>query len=493
MLEHWALLVPFLPWAAAAWIGLGFLSGRNRGEAGERETAWTAQGAVLLAFGILLALAIRGAPGHVEGFLWLESGGFRIRTSLALDGLGLGMGSLVAFIAFLTLRFSVNYMHREAGFQRFFAILCLFAGAMLLIVLAGNAVLAFIGWEVAGLSSYLLIAYAYDRPTATANATRAFVTNRFGDAGFIVAIAMAIFWLHALDWPGMARGAQHIGSLAAGVVAGGFVLAALAKSSQMPFAAWIGRALEGPTPSSAVFYGSLMVHAGVFLLLRIEPVVSRSPALMMALVVLGLLTAVYGLVVGLVQTDVKSALIFSTQAQVGLMFAECGLGFFDLAAWHMGLHASWRAYQFLSAPAYMHMAGGAARPVPRWLGRSRRVYTAALQRFWLDPVSDALLVRTTQRLGRDVQTFDEQMVDRVIGRAGGARDFLHAHGMFGRVLERLAGALHWFEERLVLSSGGEGMLRVLRHLGAYLMLADRLLGQPRYLLLLIVITFIVIL
>jgi NADH:ubiquinone oxidoreductase subunit 5 (subunit L)/multisubunit Na+/H+ antiporter MnhA subunit len=493
MLEQWALLVPFLPWLAAAWIGLGFLSGRNRGEAGERETAWTAQGAVLLALGILLALAARGAPGQVEGFLWLESGGFRIRTTLALDGLGLGMGILVALIAFLTLRFSVNYMHREAGFQRFFAILCLFAGAMLLIVLAGNAVLAFIGWEVAGLASYLLIAYAHDRPTATANATRAFVTNRFGDAGFIVAIAMSIFWLHALDWPGMERAAEHLGSLAAGVVGGGFVLAALAKSAQMPFAAWIGRALEGPTPSSAVFYGSLMVHAGVFLILRIEPVVSRSPALMLVLVVLGLLTAIYGLVVGLVQTDVKSALIFSTQAQVGLMFAECGLGLFDLAAWHMALHASWRAWQFLSAPAYMHMADGAARPVPRWLGRSRRVYTAALQRFWLDPVADALLVRTTQRLGRDVQTFDEQMVDRVIGRAGAPRDFLHAHGIFGRALERLAEALHWFEVRLVLSSGGEGLTRGLRHLGAYLILADRLLGQPRYLLLLIVITFIVIL
>ncbi|MEO5336358.1 MAG: hypothetical protein H7841_05635 [Magnetospirillum sp. WYHS-4] len=518
MTKALVLSVPLLPWLAAAWIGLGYMGGGNRGEPGERPTAWAAQGAALLSLFILLALdgqaLLRGAPGYLALFPWLESGSYRVMVSFLVDPLALSMASMVALVSFLTLRFSVNYMHREAGFQRFFAILCLFEGAMLMIVLAGNAVLAFVGWEVAGIASYLLIGYAFDRPNATANAARAFIANRFGDAGFVVSIALSYYWVQGPEWPALFRGAPNLGTLTAGVAAGGFALAALAKSAQMPFAAWIARALEGPTPSSAVFYGSLMVHAGVFLLIRLEPLVSRSPALMLALVVLGLLTAVYGLLVGLVQTDVKSALIFSTQAQVGLMFAECGLGLFDLAAWHMAAHAAWRAYQFLGAPAYMHLTGKPARPVPAWLARRRGLFAAALGRFWLDPLAEALLARPTQALGRDVQTFDEQMVNRIVGRpdtagmvsslaewearqaglgGGDLDEVAHGRGMLGRLLERIAGALHWFEDRLVLSSGGEGMTRALRYLGAYLMLADRLLAQPRYLLLLIVITFIVIL
>ena len=512
MAERIVWLIPLLPWLAAAWIGLGYMTGSNRGEAGEKKTARIALagtgGAFLVAAALGIEAVLHGAPGYLPLVPWLESGDYRILISFLLDPLGLAMAALVALVSTLTLRFSVNYMHREAGFQRFFAILCLFAGAMLMIVTAGNAVLAFVGWELAGVSSYLLIGYAFDRTTATANANRAFVTNRFGDAGFIVGIVLSFHLFGGIEWPDII-GRKGIDMLAASVVVGGFTLAALAKSAQVPFAAWISRALEGPTPSSAVFYGSLMVHAGVFLLIRLEPLLVQAPATMIVLVVLGVLTVLYGLLVGLVQTDVKSTLIFSTQAQVGLMFVECGLGWFDLAAWHMGLHASWRAYQFLSSPSYVDMMEGTARPVPGWLARSKTLYTAALQRFWLDPASEALIVRPTQSLARDVQSFDEQAVDRVIGSpdATGMVSSLadweekkkadqgaaYGRGILGRPMEFLAEALHWFEERLVLSSGGEGLLKVLSHLGGYLIMVDRLLGQPRYLLLLIVITFVVIL
>ncbi len=518
MLVDYAWLIPLLPLLAAAWIAVGYLFGWNRSESGEKETARVAVGAgalsLLLAAALGLQALFQGVPGQITLLRWLESGSYRIDIAFTLDTLGLSLTLLVAIVAFLTLKFSVNYMHREAGFQRFFMILSLFMAAMELIVMAGNAALAFIGWELAGVSSYLLIAYTVDRPVATANANRAFVTNRIGDAGFLLGIFMAFQWLGGIDWPQIASAATQLDTLSAGLIALAFLLAALAKSAQVPFAPWISRALEGPTPSSAIFYGSLMVHAGVYLLIRLEPVLQQAPAVMALLAVLGLLTALHGWLSGLVQSDVKSSLMFSTTAQVGLMFFWCGLGWMELAAWHLGLHAVWRAYQFLHAPALMHLVNRPARPVPAWLARSRRLHTAALQRFWLDPLADWLLVRPTRALSRDVQNFDEQVVSRAIGLPAQASaisslaeweaqqrgyvnvaegDIGRGRGILGRIMEWFATVLHWFEEQLVLKGGGEGMVDAIRRIGAYATRIEQLLAQPRYLLLLIMATFVVIL
>lgn len=515
----WAGLIPLLPLLAAMLIGVTRLMGWNRGEPGERPTARLA----LLASGMALLLLLgfsgealfhNAAPGQVELFTWMESDGFHIRASLTLDRLSLSMGTLVGLIGFFTLKFSVNYMHREEGFQRFFATLSLFLAAMLLIVLAGNPLVMFLGWELAGVSSYLLIGYALDRTTATGNATRAFITNRFGDAGFILAIALSHRWLAQLEWPDLLQGAQQVDLLHVGLILSGFLLAALAKSAQLPFAAWLHRALEGPTPSSAIFYGSLMVHAGVFLLLRLEPILIHAPLVRAALVLLGGLTVLYGVLVGLVQTDVKSAFIFSTQSQVGLMFLTIGLGWFEVAFWHMLAHAAWRAFPFLSAPAYMHLIQGRARPAPGWLTRCPTLYAMAIRRFWLDPLGEMLVVHPTQALARDAQTFDDRAIDRMVGHTThggrvpaslGEWETRHLHedeelhavawgrGLPGRMLEHVGRWLHWFEERLLLSSGGGGLMRALHGLARYLELTDRLLSLPRYLLLLIVLTFVVIL
>jgi len=511
-----ASLVPVLPIGAAMWIAAGYVTGKNRGEAGERQTAWIAQGAAGSSLLLVLCLSLpavwRGAPGPVPVGEWLRSGDLVLRVSFALDPLGLAMATLVAFVCLATLRFSVNYLHREAGFQRFFLVLLLFMAAMELIVMAGNAALAFVGWELAGVSSYLLIAWAFGRPNASRNATRAFLTNRVGDAGFVLGLFLSWHWLGDFDWGTIGRGAAGLSTVNADILALGFLLAALAKSAQVPFAPWIARALEGPTPSSAVFYGSLMVHAGVFLVLRLEPLLLQAPQMAHLLVVLGVFTALYGWLSGLTQSDVKSALMFSTTAQVGLMFVWCGLGWFELAAWHMALHALWRAWQFLHAPALMHMVSRPARPVPGWLARRRRLRTAALQRFWLEPVTDWLLVRPTRALGRDVDRFDEIIVSRMVGlpeqehavsslsdwesrQQGGAapQAFGQARGILGRLMEWLANLLHWFEDRLVLRGGGEGLIRVLRHLGNYALEIERLLERPRYMMVLIMITFVVIL
>ncbi len=518
MLEQHVWLIPALPWLAALWIGAGYLLGLNRGEAGESQTAVAANLAALISCLLALSFGLfalwQGVPGQLHLGRWFSSGDFYLAIDFRLDWLGLSMSVLVSLIALLTLRFSVNYMHREAGFQRFFLLLSLFAGAMQLIVLAGNSLLLFVGWEIAGVSSFLLIGYAIEQPTATGNGVRTFVTNRIGDAGFILGIALSLFWIHGLDWSLMESRADEIGSLAAGAIASGFVLAALAKSAQIPFAPWIARALEGPTPSSAIFYGALLVHAGVFLLIRLEPLLQQAPAVMVLIAVLGGLTVIYGWLSGMVQSDVKSSLMFATTTQVGWMFVWCGLGWFTLAAWHLGLHAVWRSYQFLSSLALMHLVRNEARPLPRWLTRRPWLYQAALQRFYLDPLTDTLLLQPTLALARDVQFFDEQVVTRAVGLPAYTRSVSSlaqwetmkqraaqdqgkgagaATGAAGRLMTWLANQLYWFESRLVLRGGGEMLMRNLRRVGSMLERSELLLSKPRYLIVLIVITFVVIL
>jgi len=420
--------------------------------------------------------------------------------------LALGIAILFTFLIGLTHLFAATYLHRETGFHRFYFALNLFGGGMLLILLAGNAFLAFVGWELAGISSWLLIGYAYTRPTATGNALRALVTNRIGDAAFVLGIGFSVIWLGGVEWTAFEQDVLEPFNASLLVLA--FTVAALAKSAQLPFAAWLGRALEGPTPSSAIFYGAVMVHAGAYLLLRLEPLLVQSPALMGAIAAAGLLTALYAWLCGLVQSDVKSALIFATQTQVGLIFLTIGLGLFEVAAVHLALHAAWRAHQFLMAPHYMHTVARPAPPPPVWLQRRLWLYTAALQRFWLDPIANKLLLRTTQTLGRDMRAFDDGVVSRLVGlpeqaraaalldeaepEAGAARA-AQARGLAGALIAWLAEQLYRFEQRLVLQPGGGLVAVLLRRLGEQLVTIEGLLEQPRYLLLLIMATLVVIL
>jgi NADH:ubiquinone oxidoreductase subunit 5 (subunit L)/multisubunit Na+/H+ antiporter MnhA subunit len=508
MLNQIAWLVPLLPLLAAACIGIGFVLGVNRGESGERQTYLLAVGAIAASFVLMLALDIHamidGIPGYLLYGEWFHSGEFTFSISLLLDGLGLVFGTLFALLLLIAIRFSVNYMHREAGFQRFFMILSLFASAMLLIVQAGSGTLTFVGWELAGVSSYLLIGYAIDRNTATQNANYAFITNRIGDAGFILGLFVSLSLFGTTEWTLLSSLESDQQTLLRGMLIAGFLVAALAKSAQLPFAAWISKALEGPTPSSAIFYGSLMVHAGVFLVIRLQPLIEQTPVMMWVLVFIGGLTALYGWLAGLVQTDVKSSLMFSTTSQVGLMFVSCGLGWFEFAAWYLALHAIWRAYQFLASPGLMHMVTRAARPVPSWLARQQSLYTVALQRLWLEQLAEWLLIRPVDALSRELVDFDDKVVNRIAGlpneqsslTRGGESQWVtnigRGRGFAGRTMEKTANAMHWFEEHLILKGSGDGLLGVIQHLGLYMQRVEQLLAQPRYLVLMILATFAVI-
>lgn len=495
MFEWITGLVPALPLVAALWIGVAILFGGASGEAHERRTSRIALIAISLSFAAALALITARFGGELPERLtlgrWLNSGAVQIEVNFVTDRLSLALTTLVALLCLLVTRFSVNYLHREAGFHRFFMVLSLFSAAMPLLVMGGNAVLTFVGWEVAGLCSYLLVTFFQDRPVAAANATRIFVTNRVGDAGFLFGIALAFHWLGGVDWATMNAGAAGLGSGQAGILAGCFLLAAVAKSGQIPLTPWLARAMEGPTPSSALFYGAVMVHAGVYLLLRLQPLFEQSPVAMAVLAVIGLATALYGFWAGLAQTDVKSALIFSTTGQLGLMFLACGLGFWTLALMHLCGHAIVRGYQFLRAPSVLYPPPGVrVRPVPASLARRHRAYAAALQRFWLEDAADWAVARPMRRLARVLNRFDTAVVDRATGlpapavnalsslaqweerqvgagrileRAPNAAD--REPGILGWITERTAAVVHGFEELLVFQAVGQGIVTTSRRLG----------------------------
>ncbi len=518
MLEFIASLIFAAPLAATIIIILGILSGHFQHETSERLVGRLSTLAVLISLFSIIGLLIFSVlnpdqlPASLELLNWFSSGELSINIALQLDMLSLAMGSLFAFLLFITQRFSVNYLHREKGYFRYFMILNMFTTAMLMIVMSGNAVTAFLGWELAGLSSYLLIAYAYDRPTATENATRVFITNRLGDAGFILALVLAFYWANGNDWNSMNNELIALDASQRFIVLSGFVLAALVKSALFPFCSWITRALEGPTPSSAIFYGSLMVHAGIFLLLRLAPVIDTSTAIQVILITLGILTIAYGWLGGLVQTDVKTALIFSVLTQTGLMLLCIGFGWYTLGAIHLAAHAIWRAYQMLSSPAYLTLTNRNARPISAWLQKRPTLFNAALHRMWLDNIIDWIAVKPTELMAQDLNHFDERIVNRMVGMPGqidaisSLTDYeerkrglvnpetsmITGRGVMGGLMEKIANGLYWFEESLVLKGSGDGLIKVLNILGAYLVRIDYLFSRPRYLWLFILLTMLVV-
>lgn len=518
-MDSLAVLIPLIPFISAAIIGLGTLFGLLEGEDSEGLTAdialWTVYMSCLLSLTLLGADLMGKNHGYFSLGLWLESEGLKLPVNFITKGVNVRLAALFSVLIAIVLRFSVNYMHRETGFHRFFFILCLFSSAMMLLVLSGNAVGTFFGWELAGLCSYLLIAYAYDRPVASQNATRVFITNRIGDAGFIVGIGLCYSWTESVNWLTVNTMAEQLSIGEATGIALCFAVAASAKSAQIPFAPWLSRAIEGPTPSSAVFYGAVMVHAGVFLLILLQPVFEKAPLAMAVIALTGLMTAVYGFFIGLTQTDVKSSLVFAATGQLGLMFLECGLGLWQLAGWHLCAHAVVRGYQFLTAPSLMHAIGGnPIRPVLPAISRLHWTYTASLQRLWFEQFFDWALVKPVLRLGHDLAYFDDRIVDRIFGAPApairaisslaeleekkiGARldneadNFAQGSGLAGSLTVWFAAVMNWFEDRFVLRGMGKGMLGFNRQFGHAVNQFEELILRPRYLVLFVFITLLI--
>ncbi|MBK9259534.1 MAG: hypothetical protein IPM54_06810 [Polyangiaceae bacterium] len=352
MLDRIAMLLPLLPLAASAIVGIAAIGGRPLSE---RLSSRLTIGAAILAFMCALVLFANVVMGHGPKTIlvapWLESGSYRVPVELLVDPLSTSLALLVTGVGAIVTWFSANYMHRESGFHRFFGLMGFFLAAMLLLVMGGNLLMTFLGWEGVGLASYLLIGYHYERKAPARAGTYAFVTNRIGDGAFLCAIFAAYGEFGTLNYAEMFRRAGEANHETLAIIGFCLLVAAAAKSAQLPFSPWVARAMEGPTPSSALFYGSIMVTAGLFLALRMNPVLLLAPDVLRAMAAMGAATALYGGLVSLVQTDVKSGLIFSTVSQLGLMFLAIGLGARNIALFHLFAHALLRGAQFLQSPS----------------------------------------------------------------------------------------------------------------------------------------------
>lgn len=284
---------------------------------------------------------------------WFAVGDDVFDVTLVVDKVAVGYGGFCFLVLSLVAVFSRRYVHREPGFHRFHALLCLFAGGLATVAFAGQLEILILGWELVGVSSVLLIAFFNARPMPVRNALRAFVTYRLCDTGLVVAALClhAAGAAHAAAWP-LAE-VQHPTPLLA-VCALGLVFAAMGKGAQVPFSGWLPRAMEGPTPSSAVFYGGLSIHLGPLLLLRAQTLLAAFPWIAAGVVLLGLLTALHGHRTARVQTDIKSMLAYGSVTQVGLILAEVGLGLSWIPLLHILGHAGYRTLQFLRAPSLLH-------------------------------------------------------------------------------------------------------------------------------------------
>lgn len=368
---------------------------------------------------------------------WFGAGQYAFHLLFQLDALSLPYTLLTAGLCGVVGAFAHRYLHREPGYPRFFLMLAVFATGMVLVVLGGSIEVVLAGWELVGLTSALLVAFFHERPLPVQNGLRVFVVYRLSDACLLCAAvlvhhfvgsgAFAAF-LGAAPWPGGTTPLAHGPALA---VAALLLVAAMGKCAQVPFSGWLPRAMEGPTPSSAIFYGALSIHAGAYLLLRAAPLLDRAPAVAAAVGVVGLATALAATVMGRAQTDIKSALAYAALTQVGIVFVEIALGLRTLALVHILGHACLRSLQFLRAPTLLHdlhqieRAMGhdhlpperrhvLERLLPR--GAERRLYRFALERAHLDTLLDRLLVAPCLALLGRLDAFERRVADLAAGR-----------------------------------------------------------------------------
>jgi NAD(P)H-quinone oxidoreductase subunit 5 len=402
----------------------------------ERWTSSLAAAAMTIACAALaVALVVFGTAATGTRLLtygaWSASHEGGLAIEFLVDRLSLGFATLAAAISGVVSAFSNRYLHREPGYNRYFVLLALFVTGMLLVALAGNIQVLFVGWEFVGLSSALLVAFFHERPAAVSNAVRVFSVYRISDAAMLSA---AVLLRHTAGTDSLAllfggAGAASIGvptGPTATIIALLLIVAVAGKSALLPFSSWLPRAMEGPTPSSAVYYGSLSIHAGCFLLLRSAPLLEQAPLARLLAGGAGAATAVFAGFTTRVQSDVKSSLAYASLTQVGIIVVEIAIGWYTIAFVHLAGHACFRLLQFLSAPNVLHDLHGMAdgigdsqtargrleRLVP---GRVRRhLFLIALERGFLDSILDRVVVEPFTRLARQLTRLDGWLCDAVL-------------------------------------------------------------------------------
>jgi NAD(P)H-quinone oxidoreductase subunit 5 len=368
--------------------------------------------------GLLWPLAADGSTAVVVTFgNWFAVHDYSFPLVLTADRLSLPFLAMTVVLSGLIGKFSSTYLHRDPGFFRFFVLLHLFAFGSLLAFAAGSFDLLAGGWEIVGITSVLLIGFFQLRPAPVENGLRVFAIYRAGDIGLL----LAVFVMH--HWAGTAifsSGLPLLNGTQALVVSLLVLLAASGKAAQVPFSGWLPRAMEGPTPSSAIFYGAISIHAGAYLLLRIQPVLTQSAMASTLVILIGVATAIHGTIVGRACADAKTSLAYASLTQVGVVFVEIGIGWTSLAVAHILGHAMVRTLQFLRAPSMLHdyhqmrsaigsESAGAETPLENLLPENIRswLYRWALDRGHLDTILERFVVQPLLNVSRFLARLDK--------------------------------------------------------------------------------------
>ncbi len=301
-------------------------------------------------------------PAVKTYFTWITAGQFKVDFSLQVDQLTIIMLGVVTFVSLLVHIYSAGYMAHEEGYYRFFSYLNLFVFFMLTLVLAANVVLMFVGWEGVGLCSYLLIGFWFLKQSAISAGKKAFITTRIGDFGFTIGILLLFWTFKSVDFGTIfKRLVSAPPDVPTGILTAICLLlftGAIGKSAQLPLYVWLPDAMEGPTPVSALIHAATMVTAGVYMVARMNPLFSRAPVAMFVVALIGALTAFYAATIGLVQTDIKKVLAYSTVSQLGYMFLGLGVGAYASGVFHLMTHAFFKGLLFLAAGSVIHAMGG---------------------------------------------------------------------------------------------------------------------------------------
>ncbi len=416
MLEITGMIVVVSPAMLLAVIGMLLLSGYRPSERMVVFLTETSVVVALLAALIVLATMlltdIRHVPIELGNWVSIPEEHFHFTLKFVFDRLSVPFVILTFVLCGVIGAFASRYLHRDEGYHRFFLFYALFQLGMVLSSLAGTIETLFLGWELVGLSSALLVAFFHNRLNPVQNGLRVWSVYRFADAAFLLGALVLHHLTGAGDfeeltgagpWPDGVATISQTNALLVGLL---LLVAAAGKSALVPFSGWLPRAMEGPTPSSAVFYGALSVHLGAFLLLRVSPLLDISLPLRISVITLGLITAVFAAMSARVQTDVKSGLAFASLIQVSIIVVEIGCGLRYIALIHIIGHACMRTLQLLRAPSllrdYHAMENALGEHLPDqpgfWRNRISRplgstLYRFATERGYLDMLLDEFVVR----------------------------------------------------------------------------------------------------
>lgn len=395
---------------------------------------------------IMLAEGTRYVPIELGNWVAIPSESFHFHLKFVFDRLSVPFVILTFLLCGTVGAFTSRYLHRAQGYDRFYVCYSLFTLGMIVSSLAGTIEVLFLGWELVGLSSALLVAFFHERTEPVRNGLRVWSIYRIADAAFLIA-AVALHHLTGEgdfsglmgtgSWPGGHASLTSGQALFVGLL---LLVAAAGKSALVPFSGWLPRAMEGPTPSSAIFYGALSVHLGAFMLLRISPLLELSVLLSAAVVFVGLLTALFASITARVQTDIKSALAYASLTQVGIIVAEIGFGLRYIALIHIIGHACLRTLQLLRAPTLLHdyhalenAVGGHLRQDARILekmssGVRAWCYLFATHRCYLDGMIDTFVVYPLRLVLRKCDALERSWTDFLSGGQSRVSDEVEVHG-----------------------------------------------------------------